>query len=56
MNIWERKGKRREGNKPQETLNNREQTIESRQREVGKTWARWVMEIKEGTCDKHGVL
>ena len=26
MNIWEGVGKRREGNKPQEALNNRKQT------------------------------
>ena len=40
---------RKEGNKPQKTLNDREQ-IEGSQREVGGRWARWVMGIKEGTC------
>ena len=36
-------------------LNNREQT-ESWGREVGGGRARWVMGIKEGTCDEHWVL
>ena len=54
MNIWEG-GKRRKGNKPQETLNNGEQT-EGRWRKVGRRWARWVMGIKDGTCDKHCVF
>ena len=47
-------GKKRakEGNKPQETLNNREQT-------EGGGWemTRWVLSIKEGTChEEHWVL
>ena len=46
----------REGNKPQETLNDREQT-EGCWREVGGRWARWVMGAKEGACcDEHWVL
>ena len=47
--------KRREGNKPQETLNDRGQT-EGWQREVVGRWARWVMGIKEGTCDEPWVF
>ena len=43
-------GKRREGNILQETLHNKEQT-EGCWREVGGGWTRWVMGIKEGTCD-----
>ena len=55
MNIWEG-GKRRKGNKPQEMLNNREQT-EGWWREVGGRWARWVMVIKEGTSyEEHWLL
>ena len=54
MNLWEEGGeKRREENKPQETLNDREQ---SWWREVGGRWARWVTGIKEGTCDDHWVF
>ena len=55
MNIWEGGKERREGNKPQGTLNNREQT-EGCLREVGGRLARWVMGTKEGTCDEHWVL
>ena len=55
MNIWEGEEKERKGNRPQETLNDREQT-EGWWKEVGGRWARWVMGIKEGTCDEHWVL
>ena len=55
MNVWEGGEKAREGNKPQETLNNREQT-EGWWREVGGWWARWVIGIKEGTCHEHWLL
>ena len=55
MNICE-EGERREGNKPQETLNDRIQTMGS-WREVSGRWARWVMVTKEGTCfEEHWVL
>ena len=48
--------KRREGNKPQEILKDREQT-ECWWREEGVRWARLVMGIKMGTCcDEHRVL
>ena len=47
--------KRRVGNKPQETLNDREQTM-GWLREVGGGWARWGMGTNEGTCwDEHWV-
>ena len=55
MNIWEGGGKRREGNKPQEILNYREQT-ESCWWQVGGEWARCLMCIEEGTCDERWVL
>ena len=49
-------GRIRKGNKPQETLNDREQTVDW-PREVGGRWARWVLGTKEGTCcDEHWVL
>ena len=55
MNILEGVGERREGNQPQETLNDREQT--GGWRVMGKRWVRWVMGTKEGTCwDEHWVL
>ena len=54
MNIGERK---KEESKPQETLYNREKKdwglMEGRW-EGG--WAKWVMGLKEDTCDKHWVL
>ena len=51
------RGKKRiEGNKPQETLNHREQT-EGWWKEVSGGWAGWVVAIKEGTCcDGYWVL
>ena len=52
MNIWKSGGKRREGNKPQETVSDGEQLWVDRGKWVGG-WARWVMGIKEGTCDEH---
>ena len=51
-----REGEKKERNKPQDTLNDREQTM-GWQREVSRRWARWIMGTKEGTCcDKHWVL
>ena len=44
-----------EGNKPEETFKVREKN-EGWWREVGGGWAKWVMGIKEGTCDEHWVL
>ena len=48
-------GKKRQGSKPQETLNYREQT-EADGGEVSRQWPKWVMGIKEGTCDEHWVV
>ena len=58
MNIWGggEGGKTGEGNKPQEILNDREQTIGC-WRDMSGGWARWVMGIKEGThFDEHWLL
>ena len=55
MNIWEGR-KKRKGNKPQETLNDRQQT-KGWWRETGGGWNKWVRGINKGTCwDEHGVL
>ena len=48
-------GKKEKREKPQESLNDKEQTM-SWQRDVGGRWARCAMGIKEGTCDEHWVL
>ena len=54
------RGEEREGNKPQEILNDREQTVlpeGGRGDGLDGGWARWVMGTKEGTCqDEHWVL
>ena len=41
--------KKREGNTPEETLKDKEQTQGS-WREVGGGWAKWVIGIKESIC------
>lgn len=55
MNIGEggKEEKKREGNKPRETLNDRDPT-EARWREVCQGPARWIMGIKEGTVMSTG--
>ena len=51
MNIWEGGGR-----EERETNHKRLLMIENKlwvEREVGGRWARWVMGIKESTCDEH---
>ena len=47
--------KKKEGNKPQDPLNDREQRVDAG-RKMGDGLNKWVMGIKEGTCDELDVV
>ena len=56
MNIWKEVGRKERGNKPQEAVSNREQTM-GLWREMGGRQVRWVIGTKESPyCDEHWVL
>ena len=56
MNILERVKKKKERGKNHKRLLRIENKLRIAGGEVGRGWARWVMGIKEGTCDEHWVL
>ena len=44
------------GGKPRNRLLTIENTLMVTRGEVGERWVKWMMGIKEGTCDEHWVL
>lgn len=47
---------KKEGGKPEESLKLQRKILRAVEGEVGRGYAKWVIGIKEGTCDEHEVL